>query len=616
MPNFFQDPPRLGNQFLEDSALRRVLERKLSSEAAAAITPDLERFGQRVIEDIAQWGDDANAVEPQLVQFDPWGRRIDRIDVARGWLELDRISAEEGLVALGYERAHGPASRLHQFAKLYLFGPASATYTCPLAMTDGAARLIEVLGNEELKRGALARLTSRDPEKFWTSGQWMTERPGGSDVGRTETIARAIDEHSGGNGTANRGSAARGPAHYRLFGDKWFTSATTAQMAFTLARIEDAAGNTTPGSRGLSLFYVETRDDAGGLNHIEVLRLKDKLGTRSLPTAELRLVGTPAQLVGEPGRGVPNITTLVNVTRVYNAVCSVAGMRRGLALARDYANRRQVFGKLLAEQPLHLETLAGLEVEFQAALWLVFRVVELLGRDECGVATEDERAVLRLLTPLAKLYTARQTVASASEVLESFGGAGYIEDTGLPRLLRDAQVLSIWEGTTNVLSLDALRAIDKEQSFEPLLADIARHVERATHPRLQDERRTIEHAAAELAAYLPQAAGDGLEALQAGARGFAFGLTRTYIAALLVEQAQWELARGGDAPTAITVRRWCRQPLVPVVAADAEHRADSRRLALDEAAAAPRGNNPAAGTANGASRSADRPRPTQAGATS
>ena len=600
MPNFFQDPPRLGNQFLEDSALRRVLERKLSSAAAATITPDLERFGQRVIEDVAQWGDDANTVEPRLVQFDPWGRRIDRIDVARGWLELDRISAEEGLVALGYERAHGPASRLHQFAKLYLFGPASATYTCPLAMTDGAARLIEVLGSDELKRGALTRLTSRDPETFWTSGQWMTERPGGSDVGRTETIARAIDKHAGGNGTANRGSTIPGAANYQLFGDKWFTSATTAQMAFTLARIEDAAGNTTPGSRGLSLFYVETRDATGGLNHIEVLRLKDKLGTRSLPTAELRLVGTPAQLVGDPGRGVPNITTLVNVTRVYNAVCSVAGMRRGLALARDYANRRQAFGKLLAEQPLHLETLAGLEVEFQGALWLVFRVVELLGRDECGVATEDERAVLRLLTPLAKLYTARQTVASASEVLESFGGAGYVEDTGLPRLLRDAQVLSIWEGTTNVLSLDALRAIDKEQSFEPLLADIARHVERVTHPQLQIERRTIEQAAAELAAYLPQAAGDGLEALQAGARGFAFGLSRTYTAALLVEQAQWELARDGDAPTAITARRWCRQPLVPLVTADVEHRADSRRLALDEAvpsSAPPAASNGNAGAA-------------------
>jgi hypothetical protein len=440
----------------------------------------------------------------------------------------------------------------------------------------------------------------------------MTERPGGSDVGRTETIARAIEKHASGNGkgsgngTAGHTSAVKGAANYQLFGDKWFTSATTAQMAFTLARIEDASGNTTPGSRGLSLFYVETRDAAGGLNHIEVLRLKDKLGTRSLPTAELRLVGTPAQLVGEPGRGVPNITTLVNVTRVYNAVCSVAGMRRGLALARDYANRRQVFGKLLAEQPLHLEALAGLEVEFQGALWLVFRVVELLGRDECGVATEDERAVLRLLTPLAKLYTARQTVASASEVLESFGGAGYVEDTGLPRLLRDAQVLSIWEGTTNVLSLDALRAIDKEQSFEPLLADIARHLERATHPKLQDERRAIERAAAELAAYLPRAAGDGLEALQAGARGFAFGLTRTYVAALLVEQAQWELARGGDAPTAITARRWCRQPLAPVVAADAEHRADSRRLALDEAARAVATHTARNGNGDVAHRAGDR----------
>src|SRR5262249_53677312 len=151
----------------------------------------------------------------------------------------------------------------------------------------------------------------------------------------------------------------------------------------------------------------------------------------------------------------------------YNACCAVGLMRRGLALARDYARRRRAFGKLLADQPLHVETLAALQVEFEAAFHLSFRVAELMGRGETGAATDDERAVLRLLTPLVKLYTAKQAIATCSEVLEAFGGAGYVEDTGLPRLLRDAQVLSIWEGTTNVLSLDVLRAIEKEAAFQP-----------------------------------------------------------------------------------------------------------------------------------------------------
>ena len=185
-------------------------------------------------------------------------------------------------------------------------------------------------------------------------------------------------------------------------------------------------------------------------------RLKDKLGTRMVPTAELTLAGTLAMPVAGLRDGVRNITPMLNITRTWNAVCSVASLRRGIALARDYAGRRVAFGAPLAAKPLHVDTLAGMQAEHEAAFHLAFHGVALLGREETGVITEDEAALLRLLQPLAKLTTARQAVAGASETLEAFGGAGYVEDTGLPELLRDAQVLSIWEGTTNVLALDAL----------------------------------------------------------------------------------------------------------------------------------------------------------------
>lgn len=565
MTGFFQDPPRLTNQFTSDSLLRRYLTRRLPDDIRAEVAGDLERFGERVVGDIAAWGDDAERNEPRLVQFDPWGRRIDRIEVARGWRELDRISAEEGLVAIGYERNFGPLSRVYQFAKLYLFAPSSAIYSCPLAMTDGAARLIETHGDDELWSGAYAHLTSRDPAEFWTSGQWMTERTGGSDVGRTETVARRDGER------------------FRLFGTKWFTSATTSQMAFTLARIEDEQGGKTTGSRGLSVFYVETHDADGRLNQIEIHRLKDKLGTRALPTAELSLRGTPAKLVGEPGRGVPNIASLVNVTRVYNTICAVAGMRRAIALARDYAFRREAFGKKLAEQPLHLETLAELELELRGGFALGFHLVELLGKEECGAATDEERSLLRLLTPIAKLYTAKQGVVVASEVLESFGGAGYVEDTGLPKLLRDAQVLAIWEGTTNILSLDTLRAIDKEAALGPAMASIARRLRAIKHPQLGAAVARTAEATGRLTEYFAQAGELGLEGIQAGARGFAYSLARTYIALLLLEQAQWDLETGGEPSGAIVAERWTRRELTPIVNVDAAHRADSRILGLDEA---------------------------------
>lgn len=563
MTGFYQDPPRLTNQYTDDRLLRDYLGRKLPPDMLAEIEPDLEQFGERVVGDIAAWGDDAERQEPQLVQYDAWGRRIDRIEVARGWRELDRISAEEGLVAIGYARQYGPLSRVYQFAKLYLFNPSSAIYSCPLAMTDGAARLIEVHGDSELRTGAYARLISRDPEQFWTSGQWMTERTGGSDVGRTETIAR------------------RDGDGYRLYGTKWFTSATTSQMAFTLARIEDAQGETTTGSRGLSLFYVETHNADGELNEIEIHRLKDKLGTRALPTAELSLRGTPAKLVGEPGRGVPNITALVNVTRIYNTICAVASMRRGIALARDYAMRREAFGRKLAEQPLHVETLAQLEVELQGGFHLAFHLVELLGKEECGAATAEETAVLRMLTPIAKLYTAKQSVAVASEVLESFGGAGYVEDTGLPKLLRDSQVLAIWEGTTNILSLDALRAIDKEDALGPTLGAIERRLLLVRHPELNELTEQVHSAVQTLRGWLPQTAACGLEGIQAGARGFAFGLARTYIASLLLEHAGWELETWSDWRGAAVAQRWCRQNLTPLTEPNARHRAASQALAMN-----------------------------------
>ncbi|HET7621140.1 MAG TPA: acyl-CoA dehydrogenase family protein, partial [Gemmatimonadaceae bacterium] len=464
MSDFFQPPPTLGNQYDDDRVLRSWLRRVLPREMLAEVEPGLRRLGERAAGDILALGEAAEAEPPRHVAYDPWGRRVDRIETSSAWRELDRISAEEGLVAIGYERAHGALSRVDQFARIYLFSPSSATYSCPLAMSDGAARCIDVYGSSERLRAAYEHLTTRDPSRFWTSGQWMTERTGGSDVSGTSTMARREDDA------------------FRLHGTKWFTSATTSQMAMTLARIEGAPA----GSKGLSLFYLELRDDDGSLRGIRVNRLKDKLGTRALPTAELSLEGTPAWLVGEEGRGVRTIATLFNVTRIYNACASVAGMRRAVALARDYAQRRVAFGRPLSEHPLHLETLAEMQVETEAALHIVFRSVELMGRAECGDASERDEALLRVLTPVVKLYTAKQAIAVASEALEAFGGAGYIEDTGLPRLLRDAQVLSIWEGTTNVLSLDVLRAIQGGGAMDALCTDIEARLASVSHDRLSD----------------------------------------------------------------------------------------------------------------------------------
>jgi alkylation response protein AidB-like acyl-CoA dehydrogenase len=407
-------------------------------------------------------------------------------------------------------------------------------------MTDGAARTLLASGNAALIDRFVPKLTSRDPNQMWTSGQWMTERTGGSDVSQSETVAKL----DGGQ--------------WRLYGTKWFTSATTSQMALTLARPE---GN-PDGSRGLALFLVELRDDQGRLRNISVNRLKDKLGTRKVPTAELTLDGTPATLVGASTEGVRAITPMLSVTRTWNAICAVSGMRRAIALAKDFSRRRKAFGTLLVDKPLHADTLAALEAEYAAAFCLAFRSVQLLGSLEHDTTQQrelDER-LSRTLIPLAKLTTGKQAVAVASEAIECCGGAGYVEDTGLPRLLADAQVLPIWEGTTNVLSLDTLRALAKGGTLEALGAELEQRCAAATDPGLakpvEVARQAFKHAVAWISEAMAQP-----DRLEAGARRFALTLGRSLELALLADHAQWCLSNGHGPRTAAAARRFAQSPI-------------------------------------------------------
>ncbi|MDB4963282.1 MAG: acyl-CoA dehydrogenase domain protein [Myxococcales bacterium] len=525
---FFQEPPRLGNQFDDDPMLPSWIARHIGGDEVAR---ELHALGDIAVEYYGkQLADRLN--DPVLTQWDAWGNRIDKIEVSPLWREAEGLAAKHGMVAAGYETTLGAKARTHQFAIVHVLSPSLDVYSCPLAMTDGAVRTLLGSGNQALIDRYVPLLTSRDPSVMWTSGQWMTERTGGSDVSQSETVARKDGDQ------------------WRLYGTKWFTSATTAQMALTLARPE---GN-PDGSRGLALFLVELRDANGRLRNIAVNRLKDKLGTRKVPTAELTLDGAPATLVGSAGDGVRAITPMLSVTRTWNAVCAVSGMRRALALAGDYARRRKAFGALLVDKPLHADTLAGIEAEYAGAFCLAFKSVQLLGALEHG-GTDAEERLARALVPIAKLTTGKQAVAVASEAIEACGGAGYIEDTGLPRLLADAQVLPIWEGTTNVLSLDTLRALGKGGALEAIIAEVDANVAAATDPGLakpgEAARAAVRHAAAWVAEAMSQP-----DRLEAGARRFAMTLGRSLELALLIGHAQWCLDHGHGPRTAAAARRF------------------------------------------------------------
>src|SRR5574341_2245813 len=525
---FFQDPPRLGNSYDRDPLLRELLARTLPPNALAGVEEELRELGALAGGRLYEMQLEERLLEPRLVSWDPWGRRVDRVEVTPLWREAAALSARHGLVAAAYERRLGDASRLHQFAMVHLLEPSMDTYSCPLAMTDGAARTLLDHRSTELVERAVPRLTSRDPASAWTSGQWMTERIGGSDVAETETVARRDGEE------------------WRLHGTKWFCSAADAPMALALARPEGYPA----GSRGLALFYVETRDEPGPAAGVLVNRLKDKLGTRKLPTAEIALEGALAVPVAGLTHGVRNVTPVRNSTRTWNSVVAAAYMTRAVALVRDYSRRRVAFGAPLSAHPLHADTLAAMEAEREGAFLLAHRAAELRGKVESGAGSEAERAALRALTPIAKLTTGKQAPAVVAEAVECFAGAGYVEDTGIPALFRDTQVLPIWEGTTNVLALDLDRALDADGPA-PIAAEIRGHLAGVRDPAL---RPCVDGARAALAS-AEAALGAGAAKGGAGWRRLALTYGRAEELALMAGHAQWCLDNGRGRRSAAAARR-------------------------------------------------------------
>ena len=492
------------NTFAADPALRSALAARLGPEVLEWAEPQLFQVGGMAPREIREWGEECERQPASLRTVEPWGERVDEVVYPEAWRKLAAAAASLGCAAMPYEesaiRIAGPGVRVVHAALGYLFQPGAATYYCPVAMTDAAARVLADFGPDDLRRSWFGHLVSRDPGQAWTAGQWMTERQGGSDVGANEVTARRED---GG---------------WRLYGRKFYCSNVGGEMVLALARPEGGQ----PGTRGLGLFLIPRLLPDGTRNSYRIDRLKDKLGTRAMATGEVTLDGAHAELVGDLEQGFAQMTPMLNITRLHNSVSSAASMRRGLMLARGYASQRSAFGRLLEDQPLHRQVLVELAVDAEACLLLTLRLAELLGRVEQKVASEQESAVFRLGTSLTKLYTAKRAVAAASEAIEAFGGQGYMEDTGLPRLLRDSQVLPIWEGTTNVLSLDSLRVLAKPGIADAFLAELE---------RLGSPARDA------VAASMAAVAGLDPEAAQASARRLAFELAEAWIAGLLRESA-------------------------------------------------------------------------------
>ncbi|KAI9929955.1 hypothetical protein ASPWEDRAFT_167620 [Aspergillus wentii DTO 134E9] len=485
---FFQQTPRLTNSFYEDESYKRVFSFYLPPSLQNTLAPDLSGFGTRVIDRrVFAHVADAERNTPYLKTWDSFGHRVDTLVTSEGWRSLSAMGIAEGIVAIPYENQYGLYSRVYQFLKYHLWAGGNAIVTCPSAMTDGAAKMLarqlaKGQSLSEMERQvfdeAYRRLVSRDPEFAWTSGQWMTERPGGSDVRNTETQATHSPAFTADESRHDTDGQPLGP--WEINGFKWFSSATDSQMSVLLAKMPDGT---------LSAFYAPMRRQSlaslssdisspeTDLNGVQIHRLKSKLGTRALPTAELVLSKMRAYLIGSPGSGVKEISTILNITRVHNTVSSVGGWGRGLAISRAFARVRTTSGRLLIETPAHVRTMAHQHVEYRAMTHLAFFAVVLLGITEnasnasaplpshLGIGSQSAvpARLLRLVTPLAKAVTARAAIAGLAECMESLGGVGYLEnedpELNIARIYRDSNVLSIWEGTTNVMADDVVRVL-------------------------------------------------------------------------------------------------------------------------------------------------------------
>ncbi|HLG93119.1 MAG TPA: acyl-CoA dehydrogenase family protein [Acidimicrobiales bacterium] len=523
------------DQLLPDPEERQLAERHVAP------------FGQLVGTAIAARAEQTDKHGPVLHRYDRWGREVDRIEHSQTWLDNKADLVRAGFVDLS-RLAGRPVPGVVTAARAYLVSQAETAVYCGLGMTGGAADIVARYGPEGEKDRIVDRLTSLDPDQAWEGGMFLTERQGGSDVGANTT--RAVPDGE----------------EWRLFGEKHFCSNVDAEVFVVLARPEGAPS----GSRGLATFIVPRLLPDGQPNGFRIKRLKPKLGTVGVPTAEVALEGARAWLAGpsrpqgdaaRDGRGINRMMEMVNASRFGVALMGLGIHRRCFLEAAIYAARRQQFGRRIDSYPLVREALVDLAVELEAGMALTF---------ECAAAArhsadaEQTRGLRRILVPLAKVRATRAALGAATVALELFGGNGYMEDWPMARQLRDAQCHTIWEGTENICCIDVRRAVMADSAHLALFSRVEAVLEaagghKALGPTVDAVATTL--AEARQAASWIQSAPEELASLQL--RRFAYLLADLAEAALLAEEAAWSIDRRADGRKAVVARRFSLGHLEP-----------------------------------------------------
>jgi alkylation response protein AidB-like acyl-CoA dehydrogenase len=453
--NFFEADPNLLHA-LRTYAAARDVERAL---------PHLRELGRVAGSELDELAAQADRNPPVLRNFDEHGNRVDEIEYHPSFVAMQKIGfADFGFAAMSHREGvlGWPARVPHvvKYALSYLFVQAEFGLFCPISMTDSAARVLAQFGPDELRKRYLPGLTSTNFDSLLQSAQLLTERTGGSDVGANQCVAREVD------------------GEWRLSGEKWFCSNVGADIHLTLARPAGAPD----GTKGLGMFLVPRLLPDGTQNGYTVRRLKEKLGSKSMPTGEYEFHDAVGYPVGDIGRGFAQMTEMINVSRLSNGMRAAALMRRSVLEAVTHARGRSAFGKALIDLPLLREQLFEMTLDAEAALSIVLYAARTL--DEADAGSEFHEKVIRIVTPLIKYAVCRRARTVAGTSMNVRGGNGYIEEWVNARLLRDAHLGSIWEGSENVVALDVARAAARNRAHDALFRDLESRLDNLSDPEV------------------------------------------------------------------------------------------------------------------------------------
>ncbi len=443
------------NLYACDPWMAPLLGLYLPADLLAHLQPHLHRLGALAGGQLDEWATTADHNPPTLHPRSRRGEDAQRVDYHPAYRAMEQVAfADYGLAAmshrggvLGWPTPMPPAAK---YALTYLFVQAEFGLCCPLSMTDSLARTLRKYGSPELVARYLPGLTATDLDALRQGAMFMTEQGAGSDVAATSVEATENTDGS-----------------WALRGDKWFCSNPDADMALVLARRKGGP----LGHKGISLFLLPRERPDGTRNSYRIVRLKPKLGTRSMASGEIRLEGATAYLVGDPEAGFRQMADMVNNSRLSNGMRAAGMMRRAVTEAMFVARHRIAFGQTIVNMPLMQRQLLKLVVPMEQARTMVLQTAEALRRSDAG--EKDAYALLRILTPLLKFRACRDARKVTGDAMEVRGGCGYIEEWADPRLVRDAHLGSIWEGTSNIVALDVLRAAQREGSLPVLRAHIA-----------------------------------------------------------------------------------------------------------------------------------------------